>query len=122
MKASRQGVLAFCHRHEVVLETLADWRPLDPNFRFAHRFFGTVVEGITDGIVCHTLHASGLLAFVHLDMLEAERIPSTRVPKPSTRPCRLSAPHKAPRIAVPSRPRLALSELLSSLELDSVQY
>jgi hypothetical protein len=116
MKAHHLTVVQFCAKHCVVLETLHDWRPLDANYTFSHVFFGAVLDGITDGIVAWTHHASGLTAFVHLDLLEATRLPTcTRTPKPSTRPQRLSAGRGSivstlPRVTETSKRLLAILE------------
>jgi hypothetical protein len=112
MKAiTRYNVCAFCARHGVVLDTLSDWRVLDSNYTFTHKFFGTIVEGITDGIVAWTLHTDGETRFVHLDMCHAER-------KPSERQSTSARPQKAPRTPLPSRPRVTVSEHIAMITAD----
>jgi hypothetical protein len=117
MNTVKHNVCAFCKEHLVVLDTLYEWRPLDSNFTWTHQFFGAVVSGITDGIVAWTLHASGELAFVHFDLLSAERIPSRqgRAPRVSTRPRN----HK-PTLST-ERPRLATKDFLDKI-LENVDY
>jgi hypothetical protein len=115
MKAHHITVVRFCAEHAVVLDTLHEWRPLDPNYTFSHVFFGAVLDGITDGIVAWTHHASGLTAFVHLDLLEATRLPTcTRTPKPSSRPSRDR----------PTQTRLQVKETSARLLaiLEDIQY
>lgn len=81
--STRYDVCAFCARHGVVLDTLLDWRPMDPEYIYTHRLFGEVVSGITDGIVCWTYHTDNAVRFVHLDMCTAERLPNLTFVRPT---------------------------------------
>lgn len=102
MTTARHTVISFCIAHDVVLTTLSDWRPLDPNYTYNHRLFGDVVSGITDGIVAYTHHTTDEVKFVHLDLLTPTAIPTKREhkqPKQSKRP-----QHHRPAIAGDRRP------------------
>jgi hypothetical protein len=99
MKTTKQDVVFFCRLHDVVLPTLTDWRPLDPNYTYSHVFFGDVLDGITDGIVAYTKQVSGSVCFVHLDLLKPTPIPRdrfSRVPAPPRKKLPPRAPHPEP--------------------------
>ncbi len=115
MKRIRHDVAAFCERHHLILDTPGDWRVMDIEQSWTHLMFGSISEGITDGVVCWCLLQSGQTAFVHLDLCHGERLPNltfatTRTVSPTSSPKERIRPTR-----VPSR-RTLLETLLSGVD------